>query len=102
MEHWPAMERWQSPGYLKWVAGMRTVPVEVGRHYLAEGWGQRLMLLSDFIERHLQQPPGAYPALSPSNAASPQSSLFGFGREQIIPHNFNSSSRSTTFRLRHC
>ena len=54
------MERWQSPDYLTSLAGMRTVPVEVGRHYLAEGWGQRLMLLSDFIERHLQHPSGAH------------------------------------------
>jgi hypothetical protein len=32
------------------VAGRRTVPVEVGSHYLEEGWGTRLMTLTDFIE----------------------------------------------------
>ena len=37
------------------VAGPRTVPVEVGRHYMAEGWGQRLMTLSDFIKLHIAQ-----------------------------------------------
>jgi hypothetical protein len=31
------------------VAGRRTVPVEVGSHYLAEGWGTQLMTLGDFI-----------------------------------------------------
>lgn len=31
------------------VAGRRTVPVEVGSHYLAEGWGTQLMTLADFI-----------------------------------------------------
>jgi lysine-specific demethylase 8 len=31
------------------VAGRRTVPVEVGTHYLAEGWGTRLMTLDAFI-----------------------------------------------------
>jgi len=34
---------------LSQVAGRRTVPVEVGSHYLAEGWGTRLMTLQDFI-----------------------------------------------------
>ena len=37
--------------YIVKVAGNRTVPVEVGEHYLQEGWGQKLMLLSDFIEK---------------------------------------------------
>ena len=47
------MERWRRPSYLRDLAGMRTVPVEVGRHYLADGWGQRLMPLADFIDRHV-------------------------------------------------
>lgn len=59
MDHWPAMQRWQSLDYLLGVAGLRTVPVEVGRHYLADGWGQRLMPLSDFIRHHVKQQPGA-------------------------------------------
>jgi lysine-specific demethylase 8 len=53
MEHWPALSRWQRPGYLLGVAGQRTVPVEVGSHYLEEGWGQQLMPLSDFLGRHV-------------------------------------------------
>ncbi len=62
MAHWRAVERWQRPSYLHDLAGMRTVPVEVGRHYLADGWGQRLMPLADFIDRHvLQQEGGAFP-----------------------------------------
>jgi len=32
------------------MAGQRTVPVEVGRHYLEEGWTQKLMPLSDFVD----------------------------------------------------
>jgi hypothetical protein len=31
------------------VAGRRTVPVEVGSHYLAEGWGTQLMTLDAFL-----------------------------------------------------
>lgn len=36
------------------MAGPRTVPVELGRHYLADGWGSALMPLADFITAHLQ------------------------------------------------
>lgn len=47
---WRALRRWQCAAYLRAVAGPRTVPVEVGRHYLAEGWGQRLMMFSEFLD----------------------------------------------------
>ncbi len=53
MQHWPAMTRWQKPAYLKQVAGLRTVPVELGDHYLQDGWGQCLMPLRDFIVQHV-------------------------------------------------
>lgn len=29
--------------------------LQVGEHYLAEGWGQQLMTLADFISSHIQQ-----------------------------------------------
>lgn len=29
--------------------GARTVPVEIGRHYLAEGWGTQLVTVEDFL-----------------------------------------------------
>lgn len=35
------------------VAGVRTVPVELGAHYLADGWGTRLMTLAEFIDSHI-------------------------------------------------
>lgn len=54
MSAWPALTRWQDLAYLTRVAGARTVPVELGRHYLAQGWGQRLMLFSDFVKLHIQ------------------------------------------------
>ena len=65
MSHWKAMERWRRPSYLHASAGMRTVPVEVGRHYLADGWGQRLMPLSDFIDRHVLQHATGEPSGTP-------------------------------------
>ena len=41
--------------YLTAMAGNRTVPVELGSHYLADDWGQKLMRLSDFISSHVLQ-----------------------------------------------
>jgi hypothetical protein len=40
--------RWRDPAYLRRALGHRTVPVEVGEHYLAEGWGQRLLPFAEF------------------------------------------------------
>ena len=54
VDTWPAAQRWRDPAYLLRVAGARTVPVEVGRHYLADGWRQELMPLSRFLEEHLR------------------------------------------------
>lgn len=50
LDGWPAKERWANTQYLMGVAGPRTVPVEIGRHYLAPGWSQKLMLFSDFLK----------------------------------------------------
>ncbi|CAI5512903.1 unnamed protein product [Closterium sp. Naga37s-1] len=55
--HWPAVKRWRDWGYLKRVAGGRTVPVDMGSSYLAEGWTQELMTLADFIDRHVLRIP---------------------------------------------
>jgi lysine-specific demethylase 8 len=58
IDHWPALEpvgqrRWDNLNYLRSVAGVRTVPVETGPHYLADGWAQTTMSVSDFIDTHL-------------------------------------------------
>lgn len=60
MQLWPAMERWHDLSYLKAVAGERTVPVEVGRHYLADGWGQQLMNLAQFLDHHVAEQPSTH------------------------------------------
>ncbi|XP_059628854.1 lysine-specific demethylase JMJ30 [Cornus florida] len=51
MEHWPARTKWNDMDYLKRVAGLRTVPVEVGRNYLCPEWKQELITFSQFLER---------------------------------------------------
>ncbi|XP_064395902.1 lysine-specific demethylase 8-like isoform X3 [Halichondria panicea] len=58
MDHWPAyaVKKW-SLGYLKKVAGPRTVPIELGSKYTDEEWSQELMTLSEFIDRFVTQHP---------------------------------------------
>lgn len=63
MTHWPALDRWQHPEYLLAVAGQRTVPIELGKHYLEEGWGQSLTSLGDFLRRHVMQAGLLFPVL---------------------------------------
>jgi hypothetical protein len=42
--------RWRDAAYLKQLAGLRTVPVEVGSHYLEESWTQKLVPFADFVD----------------------------------------------------
>lgn len=54
---WPActdgQHSWASLDYLRSVAGQRTVPVELGAHYMADGWSQQLMLFGEFLDRFI-------------------------------------------------
>ncbi|KAG7400693.1 Bardet-Biedl syndrome 7 protein [Phytophthora boehmeriae] len=63
MEFWPALGRkagpdraWKDLRYLRRVAGFRTVPVEVGSSYLSDDWGQELMTVNEFLDRHIIPP----------------------------------------------
>ncbi|EAW07279.1 putative JmjC domain protein [Aspergillus clavatus NRRL 1] len=57
VDHWPALSTrpWASRDY--WLdrtfGGRRLVPVEVGRSYTDEGWGQRIMEFGKFVDRYL-------------------------------------------------
>lgn len=57
VEHWPAMSDrpWNSREY--WMdrtfGGQRLVPVEVGRSYTDEGWGQKIMPFSEFVDKFI-------------------------------------------------
>lgn len=56
MQHWNALKLWKDPKYLVKVAGVRTVPVEIGSRYTEEDWSQHLLTLADFIDSHLNKP----------------------------------------------
>nr|XP_023022398.1 lysine-specific demethylase 8-like [Leptinotarsa decemlineata] len=52
MNHWPATSKWIDVNYLLKIAGDRTVPIEVGFHYVDENWSQKLMTMREFIKQH--------------------------------------------------
>lgn len=55
---WPALtdRPWKNPEYLlsKTFGGRRLVPVEIGRSYVDEGWGQELIQFRDFLNRYVE------------------------------------------------
>ena len=57
LEHWPALEDhfWSSPNYLlsQTFSGRRLVPVETGRSYVSEGWGQRIISFRQYLDEYL-------------------------------------------------
>lgn len=59
---WPAFEhqKWNRPSYLlsKTFGGRRLVPVELGRSYTDDGFGQAIMPFGDFMRNHLMTTSG--------------------------------------------
>ena len=60
MEEWPALQDrpWKNPDYLlsKTFGGRRLVPVEIGRSYVDDGWGQELIPFGTFIKKYIESP----------------------------------------------
>ncbi|TRX96789.1 hypothetical protein FHL15_002095 [Xylaria flabelliformis] len=57
LREWPALSTrpWNRPSYLlsQTFDGRRLVPVEVGRSYVDEGWGQKLITFGDFLREYI-------------------------------------------------
>lgn len=57
VEHWPALSTrpWTSRDYWwsRTFGGRRLVPVEVGRSYTDEGWGQKIMQFREFVDDYI-------------------------------------------------
>ncbi|TAQ91419.1 hypothetical protein B7494_g130 [Chlorociboria aeruginascens] len=57
IESWPARNSrsWKNPSYLlsKTIGGRRLVPIEVGRSYVDDGWGQKIVPFKQFIEEFI-------------------------------------------------
>ena len=57
LTHWPALHErpWSSPAYWmnKTFGGRRLIPVEVGRSYTDEEWGQSIITFREFMEKYM-------------------------------------------------
>ena len=57
LTHWPALQErsWNNPDYLinRTLGGRRLIPVEVGRSYTEEGWGQKIITFREFMDTYL-------------------------------------------------
>ena len=62
IEAWPASHErpWMDPDYLlsKTLGGRRLVPVELGRSYTDDDWGQRIITFREFIDDYLLKDEG--------------------------------------------
>ncbi|KAF4627516.1 hypothetical protein G7Y89_g10633 [Cudoniella acicularis] len=61
LDFWPARNErpWSSPSYLlsKTIGGRRLVPVELGRSYVDEGWGQKIISFKEFLDEYMLNDP---------------------------------------------
>lgn len=52
LNHWPALEKWKNVSY--WldstIHGRRLVPIEIGRSYTDEDWGQKIVPFREFLD----------------------------------------------------
>lgn len=57
LESWPARggRPWSSPDYLlsKTIGGRRLVPIETGRSYVDDGWGQKIITFKEFVDQYI-------------------------------------------------
>ncbi|KAF2130560.1 jumonji domain-containing 5 [Dothidotthia symphoricarpi CBS 119687] len=57
IEHWPALDDrpWNNSEYLleQTLGGRRLIPVEIGKSYTSEGWGQRIVTFSSFMQDYI-------------------------------------------------
>ncbi|KAK3045381.1 hypothetical protein LTS18_013921, partial [Coniosporium uncinatum] len=73
LEDWPAISdstrRWDNPQYLmaQTIGGRRLVPIEIGRSYTDEGWGQQIVTFGHFMREYLLPPSTSSPSCSESS-----------------------------------
>ncbi|KAI1142253.1 Clavaminate synthase-like protein [Hypoxylon sp. FL0543] len=74
---WPALTTnpWSKPSYLlsQTFDGCRLVPIEIGRSYVDEGWGQKIVTFGEFLREYID--PSLAGAQDNSDVDSPASSL---------------------------
>lgn len=50
---WPAMSKWKDTKFLSTLMAGRTVPIELGKHYMDESFSQQLMPFNSFLRKHV-------------------------------------------------
>ncbi|KAI1386304.1 Clavaminate synthase-like protein [Hypoxylon trugodes] len=57
IDNWPALTTnpWNKPSYLlsRTFDGRRLVPIEIGRSYVDEGWGQKIVAFGEFLREYI-------------------------------------------------
>jgi hypothetical protein len=70
LNEWPAFcdpkHKWCDMNYIRRIAGRRTVPVELGSHYLHDKWSTKLMTINDFLDQYILSNSGLPPQISNS------------------------------------
>lgn len=77
---WPALtdRPWKSRGYLlsRTFLGRRLVPVEIGRSYVDDGWGQEMLPFGEFLSRYVDVDVDADAAAAAQTGYLAQHNLF--------------------------
>ena len=78
MEDWPALRKWKSETYWLYqtLGGRRLVPVEVGRSYTDEDWGQKIMPFREFLNTYVIQTPSSSSSKGPQTGYLAQHTIF--------------------------
>ncbi|KAL2408111.1 hypothetical protein ABEF95_007368 [Exophiala dermatitidis] len=55
LDHWPALESWKQTLYWleQTMGGRRLVPIEVGRSYTDDDWGQKIVPFREFLSQYI-------------------------------------------------
>jgi hypothetical protein len=94
LEDWPARgpRPWHNPDYLlsRTFGGRRLVPVEIGRSYVDEGWGQKIVTFGEFLRNHIDPasvaPPQPAPAQTDPDQAWQRTPAAGHAADSSDPH----------------
>jgi hypothetical protein len=72
--NWPALKTWNSAAFWlkKTFGGGRLVPIEVGRSYTDDGWGQKIVTFREFLHDYI---------ISKSEPQQPRESSFVSGKK---------------------
>eukprot|EP01132_Coremiostelium_polycephalum_P002282 gene2282-2810_t len=87
MKSWGGLKNWKDLEYFKKVAGLRTVPIEIGSTYLDDNWSQKLLNFTEFIEQYIEKEKTDHivdPANSPVPLASESSSIGYLAQTQLF------------------